>query len=72
MKKIYGVKKYKKRKMYMVNSKIKTKDLLKELMECSTDDWTELCNNCATLIEEAQMTNEDIDNIVESVKKENG
>ena len=51
--------------------KVDTKDLLKELLENSTNDWTELCKNCSTLIEKAQMTNEDIDRIVESVKKEN-
>lgn len=52
--------------------KVETKDLLKELLEQTTNDWTELCKNCSTLIEQAQMTNEDIDNIVESVKRENG
>ena len=69
MKIIRSFKNYDRRVVYM--KKVDTKDLLKELLENSTNDWTELCKNCSTLIEKAQMTNEDIDRIVESVKKEN-
>ena len=67
---IKGFKKNDRREKYM--EKIKTKDLFDMLLEKSTNDWTELCSNCSTLIKEAKMTNEDIDKIVESVKKENG
>lgn len=52
--------------------KIKSKDMLDKLLQDSTNDWNELCTNCQTLIKDAQMTDEDIDEIVEKVKKENG
>ena len=48
------------------------KELLSALIDNSTDDWNELCTNCATLVKEAKMSNEDIDEIVERVRKENG
>ena len=58
--------------MEKVKVKSKTKNLFDMLLEQSTDDWTELCTKCTTLIKEAKMTNDDIDRIVESVKQENG
>jgi len=72
MKKIKGFKKYNERRKYMEKVKSRTKDLFDMLIERSTDDWTELCTNCTTLIKEAKMTDEDIDKIVERVKQENG
>lgn len=56
----------------MERVKTKTEDLLDKLLEQSTNDWTELCTTCTTLIKEAKMSNEDIDEIVERVKRENG
>lgn len=56
----------------MEKVKSRTKDLLDMLIEQSTNDWSELCTNCSTLIKEAKMSNEDIDKIVERVKQENG
>ncbi|MBQ9313542.1 MAG: hypothetical protein IJ220_00845 [Clostridia bacterium] len=58
----------------MVNVKAKTKgqELLNMLIEQSSNDWDELCETCTTLIKEAQMSNEEIDEIVERVRKENG
>lgn len=53
-------------------NKSKTKELIDALIEQSTDDWTELCTSCVNLIKEAHMSNEDIDKIVERVKRENG
>ncbi len=58
--------------MEKLKAKTKTKDLLDALMEQSTNDWSQLCTNCSTLIKEAKMTDEDIDKIVERVKQENG
>lgn len=52
--------------------KVKTKELFNMLIEQSTNDWSELCTNCATLVKEAKMSDEDIDKIVERVKQENG
>ena len=49
-----------------------TKNLFNTLLEQSTNDWDTLCANCTTLMKEANMSNEDIDEIVERVKKENG
>ena len=72
--KIKGIKKCDGRKIYM--RKLKTKsnmpNLLDILIEQSSDDWEKLCTTCSTLVKEAKMSNEDIDNIVERVKKENG
>lgn len=70
MRLIQGYKKYNRRKVYM--EKIKAKDLLNELLQESTNDWNELCTSCRTLIKDAQMTDEEIDEIVEKVKRENG
>ncbi len=58
----------------MEKTKIKsnTKELFDMLIEQSSDDWNELCTSCTNLIKEAKMSNEDIDKIVERVKKENG
>ena len=53
-------------------SKAKVKDMLDELLQQSTNDWEELCTNCITLIKDAQMTDEEIDEIVKEVKRENG
>jgi dTDP-4-amino-4,6-dideoxygalactose transaminase len=41
-----------------------------ERQKGSTNDWTKLCENCITLVKEAKMSDEDIDKIVERVKKE--
>ena len=49
--------------------KINNNNLLDMLSEKDINDWNELCLICSNLIKEAQMTNEDIDNIVEKVKK---
>lgn len=70
MKIIRKYRKYDRRVVYM--KKVETKELLKEILDNSTDDWTKLCQSCSTLIKNAQMTNEEIDGIVERVKTENG
>ncbi len=49
-----------------------TQDLFDMLLEKSSNDWNELCTSCTTLIKEAKMSNEDIDEIVERVKRQNG
>ncbi len=74
MRKIKGVKKYNRREKYMekVINKSNVKNLINMLVEQSSNDWDELCDNCTTLIKEAKMTNDDIDEIVERVRKENG
>ena len=42
--------------------------ILNEIENSSTNDWDELCNACSSLIIEANMTEEDIDEIVDKVK----
>ncbi len=32
------------------------------------DEWNDLCNKCSSIVEEAGMTYDDIDNIVRKVK----
>ena len=69
---IQGFKKFNVRRRYVM-AKIKDKVsfeeiLIDEIENSSTNDWDELCNACSSLIEEAKMTDEDIDNIVKKVK----
>ena len=71
MKIINGIKKFDRRERYMRTKQV-TKNLFNTLLEQSTNDWDTLCANCTTLMKEANMSNEDIDEIVERVKKENG
>lgn len=42
--------------------------LIDEIENSSSNDWDELCNACSSLIKDAKMTNEDIDEIVKKVK----
>lgn len=58
--------------MQKIKMKSNTKELFNMLLEQSSNDWDELCTSCTTLIKEAKMSNEDIDKIVERVRKENG
>jgi len=58
--------------MHMVN-KINKKTSIEELLieeieNSSTNDWNELCDACSSLIDEAEMTDSDIDDIVMKVK----
>jgi hypothetical protein len=70
---IKGFKKYNdRRRMHMVN-KINKKTSIEELLieeieNSSTNDWNELCDACSSLIDEAEMTDSDIDDIVMKVK----
>lgn len=70
MKSIRGYKYYNRRKVYMKS--VKAKDLMNELLQKATNDWNELCTSCRTLIKEARMTDEEIDEIVERVKRSDG
>ena len=58
--------------MEKIKMRPSTKELFSMLVEQSSDDWNELCTSCTNLIKEAKMSNEDIDKIVERVRKENG
>lgn len=58
--------------MEKIKMRPSTKDLFSMLVEQSSDDWNELCTSCTNLIKETKMSNEDIDKIVERVRKENG
>ncbi len=60
------------RNMEKVKAQSSIQELFNTLIEQSSNDWNELCENCTTLIKEAKMSNEDIDEIVERVRKENG
>lgn len=42
--------------------------LIDEIENSSSNDWDELCNACSSLIKDAKMTNEDIEEIVKKVK----
>lgn len=52
-----------------INEKISLQDLLiDEIDRRATNDWDELCDACSSLVQEAKMTDEDIDSIVKKVK----
>ena len=62
---IKGVKKYERRIVFMLN--------IKEVLKSDVDDsayneWNDLCNKCSSIVAEAGMTDDDIDNIVRKVK----
>lgn len=59
-------------KEVILMGKVKNKEILTELLDQSTNDWNDLCDICKKIVDEANMTSEDISKIVESVKKENG
>lgn len=55
--------------MAKLNKNISIDDLIiDEIENSSTNDWDELCNACSSLIKEAKMTDEDIDEITKKVK----
>ena len=52
-----------------INKKTSIEELLiEEIDKSSTNDWNELCDACSSLIDEAEMTDSDIDDIVMKVK----
>ena len=52
-----------------INEKVSLQDLLiDEIDRRATNDWDELCDACSSLVQEAKMTDEDIDSIVKKVK----
>ena len=64
--------KFDKRRRYVmakINQKVSIEDLvIEEIKNSSTNDWDELCNECSSLIDEAKMTDEDIDDVIKKVK----
>lgn len=68
---IRGFKKYNRRRIFMAN-KLNQKTIeelfIDEIENSSNNDWDELCNACSSLIKEANMTDSDIDSIIEKVK----
>ena len=55
--------------MAKLNKSISIEDMLiDEIQNSSTNDWDELCNACSSLIKEANMSDEDIDEIIKKVK----
>ena len=55
--------------MAKINQKVSIEDLvIEEIKNSSTNDWDELCNECSSLIDEAKMTDEDIDDVIKKVK----
>ena len=55
--------------MAKLNKSISIEDMLiDEIENSSTNDWDELCNACSSLIKEANMSDEDIDEIIKKVK----
>lgn len=69
---IKGYKKYDRRRIFMankLNQKTSIEELLIDEIEYnSNNDWDKLCDDCSSLIEEANMSEKDIDDIVEKVK----
>lgn len=52
-----------------LNQKISIEELFIDEIECSSDnDWDKLCDDCSSLIKEANMSEKDIDSIVKKVK----
>ena len=57
--------------MAKLNKSISIEDMLiDEIENSSTNDWDELCNACSSLIKEANMSDEDIDEIIKKVKND--
>ena len=70
--KIKKFKKFVKRRRYVM-AKLKENISLEEIFiddieNSSNNNWDELRNACSSLIKDAKMTNQDIDQIVEKVK----
>ena len=52
-----------------LNQKTSIEELLIDEIEYNSDnDWDKLCDDCSSLIEKANMTEKDIDDIVKKVK----
>ena len=72
------IKRFKKfivRRRYVM-AKLKEKISIEELLidgieNSSNNDWDELCNACSSLVKDAKMTDDDIDDIVKKVKNGN-
>lgn len=47
-----------------------TKVIIDAVETSSSNDWNELCEKCSSLVSEANLSSEDIDEIVAEVKKE--
>ena len=45
--------------------------LINDIENSSNNDWDELCNACSSLVKDAKMTDDDIDDIVKKVKNGN-
>lgn len=53
----------------MQKEKVSFDDLIiEEVEKSSTNDWEELCNECSSIVKEAKMTENDIDEIVSKVR----
>ena len=58
--------------MAKLKEKISIEELLIDGIEnSSNNDWDELCNACSSLVKDAKMTDDDIDNIVKKIKNGN-
>ncbi len=58
--------------MAKLKEKISIEELLIDGIEnSSNNDWDELCNACSSLVKDAKMTDDDIDDIVKKVKNGN-
>ncbi len=58
-------------KLIDTNKKIlDTNSIIDEVVNSSSNDWNELCERCSSLVSEANLTSEDIDNIVAEAKRE--
>ncbi len=55
----------------MLNKKnvIDTDLVIDEIDNNSSNDWNELCEECSSLMSKANLSNDDIDRIVEEVKR---
>lgn len=63
---IKGVRKDERRSTFMLN----VKEISKlNVNDSAYDEWNDLCNKCSSIVEEAGMTYDDIDNIVRKVKE---
>ena len=45
--------------------------LINDIENSSNNDWDELCNACSSLVKDAKMTDDDIDNIEKKIKNGN-
>ncbi len=56
--------------MTKIAQKVEINSILDTIENNSTNDWEDLCTKCSSIINDAKMTEKDIDRIMKRCKKE--